>query len=159
MHIHSVAPQAASFPPNLPLHMTIPASVFQPGLTVQDSLRLGQDQSQATPMSFHLSGGPRMPYAIVEITCAMPMSPIVSSGETSRVNDLDRVSPTRQSSSMGSHWSNLVFKIPILGWATIDTCAVPPAEMAIVADGKYRWGTYHRSTYSATLDSQSNSDN
>ena len=45
---------------------------------------------------------PRMPYAIAAITCAMPMSPIMSSGETSRVNDLDRVSPTvilpRQSS-------------------------------------------------------------
>ena len=43
-----------------------------------------------------------MPYAIAAITCAMPMSPIMSSGETSRVNDLDRVSPTvilpRQSS-------------------------------------------------------------
>ena len=43
-----------------------------------------------------------MPYAIVAITCAMPMSPIMSNGETSKVNDLDRVSPTvilpRQSS-------------------------------------------------------------
>ena len=35
-----------------------------------------------------------MPYAIVAITCAMPMSPIMSNGETSKVNDLDRVSPT-----------------------------------------------------------------
>jgi len=33
---------------------------------------------------------PRMPYAIVAITCTMPMSPIMSSGKTSRVNYLDR---------------------------------------------------------------------
>ena len=72
------------------------------GLTAPDSLELGQDQSQATPMSFLLSGGPGGHMQLSQITCAMPMSPIMSSGETSRVNDLDRVSPTvilpRQSS-------------------------------------------------------------
>ena len=26
-----------------------------------------------------------------------------------------------------------MFRNPILGWATIDTCAVPPAELAIVS--------------------------
>ena len=45
---------------------------------------------------------PWMPYAIVATTWAMPMSPIMSSGETNTVRDFARVSPTvmrpRQSS-------------------------------------------------------------
>ena len=45
---------------------------------------------------------PWMPYASVASTCAMPISPIMSSGETTRVRDLDLVCPTvmrpRQSS-------------------------------------------------------------
>ena len=75
----------------------------------------------------------------------MPISPIISSGETTRVNDFALVSPTvirpRQSSvsSVGepSGW-NLPFKNPVLGWATIATAAVPPAELAIVSTRSVR---------------------
>ena len=37
---------------------------------------------------------PEMPYAIVATTCAMPMRPSMSSGDTSMVSDLERVNPT-----------------------------------------------------------------
>ena len=53
------------------------------------------------PGSFSVLG-PWMPYAIVATTCAMLMSPSMSSGDTRIVRDLERVSPTvvrpRQSS-------------------------------------------------------------
>ena len=64
----------------------------------------------------------------------------MSSGDTSTVTDFDRVSPTvilpKQSSvSLVGVPSQLKrpFKKPMLGCATTATCAVPPAEFAIVS--------------------------
>ena len=73
------------------------------------------------------------------------MRPIMSNGETTRVSDLDLVSPTvmrpRQSSvsSVGepSGWY-LTFRNPVLGWATIAPAAVPPAELAMVSTRNVR---------------------
>ena len=64
----------------------------------------------------------------------------MSSGDTSTVSDLERASPTvilpRQSSvsSVGvpSRLKRPLRK-PMLGCATSATCAVPPAELAIVS--------------------------
>ena len=71
--------------------------------------------------------------------------PIMSSGETNTVKDFERVSPTvirpRQSSvsSVGEPLEYyFAFRNPILGWATIATCAVPPAELAIVSTRSVR---------------------
>ena len=88
---------------------------------------------------------PLMPYATAAKTCAIPMSPNISSGETSTVTDFDRVRPTvilpRQSSvsSVGvpSEWKRPLRK-PIPGCATSATCAVPPAEFAIVSTRRDR---------------------
>ena len=86
-----------------------------------------------------------MPWAIVAITCAMPMSPIMSSGEANKVRDFDRVSPTvmrpRQSSvsAVGEpSGEKLPLRKPVLGCATIATSAVPPAELAMVSTRSVR---------------------
>ena len=57
----------------------------------------------------------------------------------------DRVSPTvmrpKESSvsSVGDpSWKNLVLRKPVLGWATIATSAVPPAELAMVSTRRVR---------------------
>ena len=83
---------------------------------------------------------PLMPYANVASTCAIPINPIMSSGETIMVRDLDLVNPTvmrpRQSSvsSVGEpSGKNRPLRKPVLGWATIATAAVPPAELAMVS--------------------------
>ena len=77
---------------------------------------------------------------MVATTCAVPMSPSMSRGDTRIVSDLERIRPTvvrpKQSSvsSVGdlSAWKRPL-RNPVLGWATIATCAVPPAEFAMVS--------------------------
>ena len=72
------------------------------------------------------------------------MSPIMSSGETSRVKDFDRVSPTvmrpKQSSvsSVGGIWVEPSIEESCTWLATIATSAVPPAELAIVSTHSVR---------------------
>ena len=88
---------------------------------------------------------PLMPYAAAAKTCAIPMSPYISSGDTSTVNNLERVRPTvilpKQSSvsSVGeSSQLKRPLRKPMLGCATSTTCAVPPTELAIVSTRRDR---------------------
>ena len=81
-----------------------------------------------------------MPYASVAKTCAIPIIPTMSRGETMIVRDLDLVKPTvmrpRQSSvsSVGvPSGRNRPLRKPVLGCMTIATAAVPPAELAMVS--------------------------
>ena len=80
-----------------------------------------------------------MPYANVASTCAIPINPIMSSGETI-MRDLDLVNPTVMRSMQSSVSSvgepsgkNRPLRKPVLGCATIATAAVPPAELAMVS--------------------------
>ena len=78
------------------------------------------------------------------------MSPIISSGDIRTVKDLDQVSPTEC-----DHWTKAVFcvlrggavgVVPSIkeanAQATIATCAVPPAELAMVSTRSARANSF-----------------